>query len=676
MLKEYRIVIVYVTGLYNLDGYDNSSEFFRREVHRVHGGKSMEYKAQIVALVVVLTILFNFFRNKRMPFLSTKMFSNYILVTFFNLLFEIFSLYTLLHMDVVPEVLNRFAHQLFIGTLDLSIFFLYVYVDIKVREQKRYSVKELIIRILPLVFAMVMVVFGDLQYYKGTDGVYSYGTMAMTVYLSVIIYISLIIICLFVKRNRFGKQERSTILVGVSSWVIIASIQFFNPTMLISSIALALMALFVYISLENPREYMDCDMENVFSRKAYNLVITEELAAKQKFWIVNVALMNEPLLRNTYGAEAVPHTLEHIAKAISHYMQKDAYHSHRKMVAAISKDKKVCEKEFLDGLLEEIRKELIQKHEMTDLRISILECPTYAETYTDVESIMDFINSRRFEEEVELSFVINQSMVEKHKYYETVDVIVQKALREDGLEVFYQPIYSTGKRAFVSAEALVRVKDRETVGYISPDVFIPIAERRGYIGELGKVVFDKVCRFYKDNALQDLGVDYIDVNLSGQQVADHNLPHQLIESINQYELTPNRITLEITETAAVTTEEVFVRNVERLQGVGFGFSMDDFGTGYSNLSKMSDMDFDLIKLDKSLLWPCFDEKNKEALVIFNCCVDMIQQLGYDIVAEGVETKEQVDMLTEKGVAYLQGYYFSKPLSEEQYLEFMKAQQKK
>ena len=631
----------------------------------------MEYRTQIVSLAVVVTIIFNFFRNKRMPFLSTKLFAAFLASAGFNIVFELCSLYTLLHMETVMPWLNRVAHQLFIGTLDLTIFFLYLYVDVKEREQRRYAAKELFLRMVPLLIAFIMVLFGGIHYYVGEDGMYSYGTMALTIYISVAVYMCMIIVRLFKKKSCFVPHERSTITIGIAVWLGIAVLQFLYPHLLLSSMALALMTLFVYISMENPREYMDCDMESVFSQKAYGLVVTEKLESKQTFWIVNVALMNERLVRTTYGNSELAHILEHIARAMSSYTGEVAYHSHRQMVAVILNDKRECEQILLDGLVEAIQKELVVDHEMADLRLTVLECPTYATTYLEVENVFDFVNGNQFDANGRVQFVINQDMVEKYQYYETVEKLVQKAIKEDGLEVVYQPIYSTKKQRFVSAEALVRLKDKETVGFVSPELFIPIAERRGYINELGQIIFEKVCKFYKENNLQDLGIEYIEVNLSGKQIVDLRLPERLLACMKRYELSPNCINLEITETAAVEAEEILEQNMKCLQDAGFGFSMDDFGTGYSNLSKMEEVGFDLIKLDKSLIWPCFEEDSEGAKVILNSCVDMIHRLGRHIVAEGVETQEQVDMLTEKDVAYLQGYYYSRPLPENQYLEFMK-----
>ena len=196
------------------------------------------------------------------------------------------------------------------------------------------------------------------------------------------------------------------------------------------------------------------------------------------------------------------------------------------------------------------------------------------------------------------------------------------------------------------------------------------------IEELGRIVFNKVCNFYSKKRLEDFGVEYIEVNLSGKQIVDSELPKVLNECLENNKLSAKRINLEITETAIVKAKDLMKKNMEYLTKEGFDFAMDDFGTGYSNLSGISNDSFNLVKLDKSLIWPCFDEDGEKARVILNATISMIHNLGKQIVAEGVETKAQVDYLTEKKVSYLQGYYFSKPISETKYMEFMRQNSKK
>ncbi len=266
--------------------------------------------------------------------------------------------------------------------------------------------------------------------------------------------------------------------------------------------------------------------------------------------------------------------------------------------------------------------------------------------------------------------VVSEAIIDEINYLAGVERILQYAVKNDGLEVYYQPIYSTSKKKFVSAEALVRLKDRQTLGFISPEIFIPMAERMGLISELGSIVFENVCRFAKKSDIRRYGVEYIEVNISAVQSVDISLPDRLLDCMSKYGISSDFFNLEITETAAVEAGELLDLNMSRLKSMGCGFSMDDFGTGYSNLSQMANTGFDIIKLDKSLIWPCFEENSEKPKTILNSCIDMINGLGISIVAEGVETKEQVDMLTEKGVEYLQGYYFAKPLSEQDYLTFL------
>ncbi|MDD2958507.1 MAG: EAL domain-containing protein [Lachnospiraceae bacterium] len=627
----------------------------------------MEIGVQIVSLAVILAIVITFFENRRLPLLSTRLFTGFILLALFNILSEFSTLYTIYRIDQIEPWKNRLCHQCFIGSLDLMIFFLFLYVDVKSRQQKRYSLKQAMLRLGPVCAATVMVIFGQLNYYIGTDGRYSYGVMAMTVYCSIAVYVLLIMVQLFRGQKWFEKNEKRNILYGVIVWTMIAVIQFFHPTLLLSSMGVALMTLFVYISFENPREYMDYEIPHALNDRAYDVVMQNQTAQKKPFFYVSLAIVNENLLRNTYGNQELLRILDTLAARMEEHCHTVIYHSDKGVITAILPDREAALDPKLTEVLHKTGREL---NEMADLRISILECPAYAASPEEIRNVSFFVNQNKKDFPPNARIVIEKKIIDQLNYLEMIERIVQKAICEDGLEVYYQPIYSVKQGRFVSAEALVRLKDRDTAGYISPEIFIPIAEKRNMIGELGKIVFEKVCRFYSDYRLEQMGVEYIEVNLSGKQIVDRQLPAQLLQCAKKWGVSPGHLNLEITETAAVEAEERLKDHMRILQNAGFGFSMDDFGTGYSNLSEMRNTEFDLIKLDKSLIWPCFEAESREALVILDACVNMIHRLGKQIVAEGVETKEQAELLSEKGIAYLQGYYYSRPLPEQAYLQFM------
>ena len=171
--------------------------------------------------------------------------------------------------------------------------------------------------------------------------------------------------------------------------------------------------------------------------------------------------------------------------------------------------------------------------------------------------------------------------------------------------------------------------------------------------------------------MQKIGLKYIEVNLSGIQIADPTIAYTVHNTIKSHGLTPDMINLEITETAISRQGKIALQNMEQLKKFGYKFSMDDFGTGYSNFSQIVAVRYDLIKLDKSLVWPAFEEGNKQANTIMHACINMMLNLGMGIVAEGVETEEQAAELREAGVEHLQGFYFSKPIPEEPFLKYVK-----
>ena len=240
--------------------------------------------------------------------------------------------------------------------------------------------------------------------------------------------------------------------------------------------------------------------------------------------------------------------------------------------------------------------------------------------------------------------------------------------------MYYQPIYSLEKKSFTNAEALVRLKDEQTIGFVSPEEFIPLAEKKGMIMPLSSLIFNHVFNFMSENSLRKKGVNHIEVNLSGLQSVDANLPKLMKSLLMKHNIAPDTVNLEITESIAVTSGYMLKKNMDELRRFGCSFSMDDFGTGYSNLSRIAKADFEMIKIDKSLLWPCFKEDEtegtKNAKILLENMISMLLKMGRKIVVEGIETKEQFDYLASLGITYAQGFYFSKPIPEDEFVKFI------
>jgi EAL domain-containing protein (putative c-di-GMP-specific phosphodiesterase class I) len=263
--------------------------------------------------------------------------------------------------------------------------------------------------------------------------------------------------------------------------------------------------------------------------------------------------------------------------------------------------------------------------------------------------------------------VDEKTVAAKRVREEMIDTI-KYALIDDRVEVFYQPIYSTRAKRFVSAEALVRIRKADGT-IIPPGMFIPIAEETGLIAKLGERVFEKTCQFIKDKKIEQFGVEYIEVNLSVVQCENRELAQMYIDIIEKYNLNPSFINLEITESASIIKRKTLLDNMKTLIDYGVSFSLDDFGNGESNLNYIVDLPIHIVKFDKDMTQAYFE--NEKAKYVLQAATDMIQGLELKVVAEGVETAEQLRELERLGIDYIQGYYFSKPVEEKQYLEFLK-----
>ena len=639
----------------------------------------ISFRVQSLALAVVILLIIDFLKNKKLPLRSTVVFGCFLFVGAFNLVADFVSYFTLLNYQVVPGWVNRIVHIAFIGSLELLTVCLFLYVFYLQGAQKRLVKWQVILAVTPFVLAAVTSVFAPIEYVVDEHGAYSTGLMVYILYGSILVYVLATCVLLFRNNNTVSKESnanyaraRITVAVGLGIWIVVALIQFITKYVLISSIGNSLMLLYIYLNFENPKRYAD-DETDTLNRQAFHIMVPEMLARKRTFWLVNFTVDDNDQISRSMGYDAMKVILRTAADRLRTVVPRSGFFHSRSNTLSVF----VSDRDQLDALLKRAGTADFQVPWNNgtfkpQYHITIMECPKYGGTSDEIYDTMGYVmEHHRHHEKVHVLWV-DEETIRNRDYSKQVLAVLTKAVQEKAFDVVYQPIWSTQENRFASAEALVRLQDCGDLGFISPEIFIPMAEQHGMIGEIGSIVFEKVCSFASENRLWEKGVNYIEVNLSGMQSVDPALPAQLMSVMHKYGIQPKFINLEITETASIDGGEMLDVNMKRLRSLGCHFSMDDFGTGYSNLAKMAKVHFELVKLDKSLIWPAFGEKPEEPMVILNSCIAMILQLGAHIVAEGVETQEQADFLTEQGVNYLQGYYYSKPISGDTFLEKLSA----
>ena len=255
-------------------------------------------------------------------------------------------------------------------------------------------------------------------------------------------------------------------------------------------------------------------------------------------------------------------------------------------------------------------------------------------------------------------------------YNKRVEQYLHKAITEDLFEIYYQPVYSTRKKCFITLEALSRLQHPE-LGWIAPDVFIQIAEKNHMIEQITDLQFSRVCRFLGENRYLMRHLLNVKVNLSSLDLMRNDCSRHFIRIMDAYKIPHNWIQFEITETVATECNAGLRRVAEEFTDAGIGLCLDDFGSGYANLNTVMRLPFSVIKVDRSLLFDiCRDEKRA---IFYESVVETFHKMNYHIVSEGVETQEEMEQISSWGVEMIQGYYFSKPLPEKELLELLKKQ---
>ncbi|MGI4764331.1 MAG: putative bifunctional diguanylate cyclase/phosphodiesterase [Janthinobacterium lividum] len=230
---------------------------------------------------------------------------------------------------------------------------------------------------------------------------------------------------------------------------------------------------------------------------------------------------------------------------------------------------------------------------------------------------------------------------------------LHRAVEADEFEVHYQPLVDLERDTTVGVEALVRWRHPEK-GLVSPATFIPLAEEIGLIVQIGEWVLRQACR---DAATWPNDVS-LAVNVSGVQLRQKGFVDVVHRALSDSTLEPERLELEITESALLDESEVVMRNLQDLRAMGIRFAMDDFGTGYSSLSYLRRFPIDKIKIDRSFMKDA--ETSADALAIIRAVAGLGVSLGITTLIEGVETEQQLTLARHEGVGQVQGYYFSTP----------------
>lgn len=624
---------------------------------------------QITSLVLVTMIAIHYFSHKRLNNAENR---NFVCFLAFS------GVYVLLDMLSAVIAGGGSSEGCRMSALVLTLYYfcdviltygLLCYIRIITgRQKEKYKWLKTGWVVLPA--AMLLAVTANLRtgwlFYFDQEGRFIRGSFHFLLYGYVFFFMLVIVAFMLLYGKTAEKEIRRTIW---RFWFIEAACLFLQiaaERILLTGFGLSVGLWLIYLTMNNPGEYTD-SMTGLFDKQYFDKWIGEKLYRKESFHLLAVDARNMKQINRIYGTRVGDQLLIRAAKGFREITDSVQIFRITGNCFLAVLDSLTDYEKAREGIEEFLKKPFFIENEKVSFHAAICGIMN-AEKLEKEDSILSYIEYMISLIQNRQDTVLIQSdskILEGFRYEQEVEHFLQKAVKEDLFEVYYQPVYSIKNQDFITLEALSRLK-HPVLGMIPPDVFIGIAEKQGMISAVGCLQLHKVCRFIKEHEYIMKKIQNVKFNLSPSELMKPGYSHVLIGIIQGYGLDPGYFQFEITENVATEYSESFCTAIDDFAEVGIHMCLDDFGSGYANLNAVLRIPFSAVKMDRSLLSGV--SSDPQTATFYRSIVMILQHMGYKVIAEGAETEKEVKLLEKWGVDMIQGYYFSRPLCEEKLLE--------
>lgn len=654
-------------------------------------GMFYKFDFDICALLVLIIVLIFNYSKRHTPLLQNHLFITIIWTIIFTTIFDIVSgIY-----DVFYNDLNiHFGYFVNVGYFSLLNFIPPTYCFYTLTLTDTYELiphkhRKKVISLLfaPYLISLAIILLTPilankvvLAFYFDQTGCYHRGDFWFyLLYIIAGVYFAITFIILIARRKVIKVSKMILISLFIIFSLTTVAIQL-KTNLLLQCFGISYTLLLFTFTIQKPEDRID-SVTNLFNSNAFTSVVEQKFRNNKTFYCAGIIIESIPYLINTFGIKTFNDLLESIAVYLkSHTPKGSVYHINQGRMCIVFSDVEM-------PLVQKTISEILRKFQFTwtldklqikiNIRTCLITCPEDAKTSED---IVDFINLVADEDRFKRGGIAYASNIDKNlkKRANEIDYILKNAFTiPDTLDVYYQAIFSVKDNRIIGAEALIRLRDMEGTlsgnsakgDFISPEEFIPIAEKNGTIFSLGEYVLEQVCQLLSSINPEQYGISKIEINLSVIQCMQDNIVEQIKQITEIYNTNRKYLNFEITETAAAYQQDTLLKTMDKLRDIGVEFSLDDYGSGHATMEYMVDLPFDIIKIDKGIVWNA--HRNPSTNVALASTIAMISDLGRKVLAEGVETSEQAEWLKALGCDYLQGYYYSKPLSRNEFIEFLK-----
>ena len=630
----------------------------------------------LCALLLLILLLFSTIFRRMTKGRSNKMFLFVLATMLVSIVFNIMAV-VLDNSGNASHVLLYISHTGYLMSHNLTTpaYVLYVISLSDTWHKLKESLLQKILLIVPYGILVVLLLTNPFTnaVFSVNNNTYKREELIIVLYIIAFYYMAIGLGFLFVNRKYLSKIKIISISSIVPFMLVAILIQFFIPNYVVEMFASALSLLIISMTTQRPEEIIDT-RTGLGNYSSYADDTKRSFMTQKNFCIIMLNIGNFQSMQSMLTYDSTVTILKSVSQEISRVCKfykchSENYYLDRGRFRIVLNGKQIEKAKDIGGMLHNALRSNISINELSidiEPHICIVKCPEDIKDFTTLSSFGAKFHERTGESK-KIIFASDLFKQEKFDMASNIDLIIERAIKEGKFKVYYQPIYSVEKGKFSTAEALLRLIDDE-YGFVPPDMFIPAAEKSGAIHRIGDFVLDEVCRFIASDDFKKLGMDYIEINLSVAQCMHGDLADKVLETLKKHKISSDKINLEITETAVSFGQNALHQNLNKLSQAGVSFSLDDYGTGYSNMKRVVQLPLKIVKLDKSFV---DEQHNPKMWIVLQNTVKMLKDMNMEIVVEGIETEKMVEQFTELNCDYIQGYYYSKPIPEDDFVEFIR-----
>ena len=632
-------------------------------------------KLELVALIILAILTLFHFERHNSSNTRYRLYSASLLFAISTVMFDIGSTMVMRAAGVSPAWLVIALNTLYFIALDMTfsliaIYCFYIMFEHSV-DRHCYQIASRIIVIFAILLFLINVLnlrFGWIFTFE--NGTYERGSFNQIGYIPMFIEVGMLCICYLRNRTKVGTSLKRLVQTLPTLVLLMTVIQVLFPDFIFTGMLSAIACMVLFINFQSTPNGRDA-LTELPSRSNFMQEIRACRKRGETLHLIMVHLDRFEEVNKRYGVKMGDAVLFSIASFLNSKM----------------KGYQVCRfgnTTFLLMTKASGRKQEMQYVNRIKARFEAPWIQGDREALVCVNLAHRIANFAGYDENVaidQLEYAINvvreaggngiicfdEELQKQYMRKEYVLARVKNAIKNRSFEVYFQPLFNSKNNQFDTAESLIRLKDRDG-SFISPAEFIPLAEKYGLMDEISLQVLDSVARFLGANP--NLCLKQVSVNIPVGQLLDARLPEWIDAVCEKYQVSANRIRIEITE-RAMTDQSDRVKTVMRFfDEKGVKFYLDDFGIGYSNLSMVMELPFETVKLDSSLLSKMTNgEKEYRTMQLL---VDMLHNSGFQVVAEGIETVEQMQAARRLQIDRIQGYYYAKPMPAAMLTDFLKS----